>query len=283
MKFQLYDNTSSFGKDTLGILLEQEVQNNLLVGFIRNDLECDTAKWLMSTIKDEDGNVLLTAACTPPFNIVLFETANRPNNAAVQCLSNELKALGFVMPGVLAERGLAARFAEAHVGPSAFHRHLSMNIMRLDKVNGLPRASGRCRPLCEDDLFYIPYWERAFGEECRVEYYDILTHVDQLKKRIGKDTHYIWEDGVPVSQVVHGRSTENGAVINGVYTPPHYRGRGYASAAVATLSQLLLDRGNKFCCLFADADNPISCGIYRKLGFVDQCVYDDLAFQVPKD
>ena len=278
MKFQLYDNTKSFGEDTLEILLEQEVQNNLLIGFIKNDLGYDTTKWMMSTIKDETGSVLLTAACTPPFNIVLFETGNHRNNSAVKLLSDELKSLGFDVPGVLAERDLAYRFAEAHVGQNAFHRNLSMNIMRLDKVNALPKAPGHCRPLGADDLYYIPYWERAFGKECRVEYYDILTHVDQLKNRIGKDTHYIWEDGIPVSQAVHGRSTENGAVVNGVYTPPHYRGKGYASSSVAVLSQLLLDRGKKFCCLFADADNPVSCGIYRRLGYIDQCVCDGLKF-----
>ncbi len=68
-------------------------------------------------------------------------------------------------------------------------------------------------------------------------------------------------------------------MVNAVYTPPHYRGNGYASSVVAELSQILLDRGNQFCCLFADAKNPISCGIYRKIGYENQCIMDELKFR----
>jgi predicted GNAT family acetyltransferase len=68
-------------------------------------------------------------------------------------------------------------------------------------------------------------------------------------------------------------------VVNGVYTPNHYRGKDYASSVVAELSRMLLERGNKFCCLFADAKNPISCSIYRKIGYYDLCVFDELKFE----
>jgi len=77
---------------------------------------------------------------------------------------------------------------------------------------------------------------------------------------------------------VSGRNTQNGAVVTNVYTPPHYRGKGYATSVVAQLSKDLLERGNKFCCLFADALNPISCGVYRKIGYKDVCVYDEIKF-----
>jgi len=85
-------------------------------------------------------------------------------------------------------------------------------------------------------------------------------------------------DGHPVSQAVHARSTRNGAVINGVYTPPNYRRKGYATSVVTELTRILLERGNKFCSLFADAENPVSCGIYRKIGYYDLCVFDDIKF-----
>ncbi|HJH03144.1 MAG TPA: GNAT family N-acetyltransferase [Victivallis vadensis] len=58
--------------------------------------------------------------------------------------------------------------------------------------------------------------------------------------------------------------------------PPPYRGRGYASSLVAELSRLLLERGNRFCCLFADTANPVSCGIYRRIGYVDRCIVEEL-------
>lgn len=278
MKFQRYDNTQAFGADVYDVLLQHEVQNNLPIGFIKNERKFDTTNWLMASIKDDNGSVVLTAACTPPFNVVMYETGNKPDDAAVKCLSDALKEIGFVFPGVLAEQGLANRFAETYAGKGAYENHKSLNAMRLDKVIPIQKSPGFCRELTENDLFFVPYWERAFGQECGVEYYEIPAHVTGVKKRLGQHRHYIWIDTVPVAQAINARSTENGAVISAVYTPPHYRGKGYASSVVAELSQMLLDRGNKFCCLFADAHNPISCGIYHKLGYVDQCVFEELKF-----
>lgn len=278
MKFERYATLDRFAADTLDILLENEVQNNLPISFTHHKT-ADTSSWLLASVKDDNGNILLTAACTPPFNIVLYETGNKPNDTAVKRLSDELKGIGFDLPGVLSEQNLARRFAEMHIGHGAFRRHMSMNIMRLDTPSVISKAPGHSRLLREDDLFFAPYWERAFGEDCHVEVYDIPTNVERLKARLNQETHFIWEDGYPVSQAVHGRSTQNGAVVNSVYTPPHYRGKGYASSVVAELSQVLLERGNKFCCLFADAENPVSCGIYRKIGYYDLCVFDEIKFE----
>jgi hypothetical protein len=55
--------------------------------------------------------------------------------------------------------------------------------------------------------------------------------------------------------------------VNFVYTPPEFRGRGYASNLVAHLSQELLDEGRKFCFLFTDLANPVSNSIYQKIGY----------------
>jgi predicted GNAT family acetyltransferase len=276
MKFQRYGDTDSFAADALEILLENEVQNNLPISFIGNKTDA-VRSWLLATVKDEHGGVALTAACTPPFNLILYETRNEPNDVAVTLLSAELKSMGFTFPGVLAEQALAGRFAEIH-SCSRYHRHSSMNIMRLDAVSDLPMSPGAIRPIREDDLYFAPYWGRAFGEECNTQVFDIPTTTTNIRRHIGKDTFYIWEDGVPVSQAVNGRNTINGAVVTYVYTPPLYRGRGYASSCVATLTQMLLDRGHKFCALFADAENPISNGIYRKIGYRDVCIYDELKF-----
>ena len=278
MKFIRYSGIKPFADDALEILLENEVQNNLPLSFINNAV-ANTSKWLLGTVKDADGGVVLVAVCTPPFNIILYETGNKPNDSAVKLLVEEIKSMGFAIPGVLGLQNLARRFAEEYAGGKNYYRHLTMNIMRLNTVNDIEKASGRRRELRDDDLYFVPFWERAFSEDCGTEAYDIPTIVERVKTRLGKNIHFIWEDGYPVSQAVHGRSTQNGAVVNMVYTPPHYRNKHYASSVVAELSGILLDRGNKYCCLFADAANPISCGIYRKIGYYDLCVYDEIRFR----
>ena len=55
--------------------------------------------------------------------------------------------------------------------------------------------------------------------------------------------------------------------INLVYTPPEYRRKGYATACVAALSQMLLDRGYQYYFLSTDLANPISNHIYQAIGY----------------
>ncbi|MCL1835237.1 MAG: GNAT family N-acetyltransferase [Oscillospiraceae bacterium] len=276
MRLEKYRDIHEFSGDTLEILLENEAQNNLPVSFIYNKT-ADSSDWFMASVKDSNGGIALVAVCTPPFNIVLYETRNEPDDQAVALLAAELRSMGLAVPGVLALQGLASRFAAAYANGRA-EAHMSMVVMELDRVNEPGRAPGRCRLLREDDIFFVPYWERAFSEDCRVEVFDIPTNVERVKRRIGKGVHYIWEDVCPVAQAVHGRSTKCGAVVNGVYTPPHFRNRGYASSVVAELSGELIKRGNRFCCLFADASNPVSRGMYNKIGYRDVCVYDEIRF-----
>ena len=79
----------------------------------------------------------------------------------------------------------------------------------------------------------------------------------------------LWEDGgEPVSAAGWGGPTPNGIRIGPVYTPPELRGRGYATALTAELSQRLLDEGRRFCFLFTDLANPTSNGIYERIGYV---------------
>ena len=279
MRFQRYTDTDSFAADVLDILLIDEAQNNLPLSFLSNKTDA-VKNWFMATVKNDDGGVALTAACTPPFNIVLYETRNQPNDTALKLLTDELKSANFMIPGVLAEQSLAQRFAQTYAD-DAFHHHMSMNIMRLDFVSNYERADGFARSIQDKDLCFAPYWGRAFGEDCRVAVRNIPELTEQIKNHIGRDDFFIWEDGQAVSQAVNERVTPNGAVISYVYTPPHYRGRGYATSCVAALSQHLLDNGKKFCALFADANNPVSCGIYRNLGYKDQCSFNELKFNCP--
>jgi len=280
MQFTRYADTDSFGADALNVLMRDEVQNNLLISFIRNERGADTSEWLLTTVKDAAGSVVLTAACTPPHGIVLYETGNRPDGAALELLSHELKSMGFVLPSVNAEQGLAFRFAEVYAGTGQHNRFQTMTIMRLDKVNDLPRASGGFRRAQESDLHFLPYWERTFGEECGIGYNAVEAHAVKIRDIVGKVPWFLWEDGCPVSQASNRRNTENGAVVTAVYTPPHFRGKGYATSVVAALSQHLLDSGRRFCCLYANTENPISCGIYRKMGYRDLCTYEQIKFTV---
>ncbi|MHB0856615.1 MAG: GNAT family N-acetyltransferase [Anaerolineae bacterium] len=61
--------------------------------------------------------------------------------------------------------------------------------------------------------------------------------------------------------------------------PPPYSGMGYATSCVAHLSILLLERGFRYCCLFANAANATSNYVYGKIGYRLVCRMSEVRFQ----
>jgi predicted GNAT family acetyltransferase len=79
---------------------------------------------------------------------------------------------------------------------------------------------------------------------------------------------FFWVDaGNPRAMAAYVRETRSGCAVNAVYTPAQHRRRGYATAAVATLSDTLLNAGRRFCCLYTDLANRTSNSIYAKIGY----------------
>lgn len=72
---------------------------------------------------------------------------------------------------------------------------------------------------------------------------------------------------MPVAVCGQSRDLKNSTGITFVYTPPYLRNKGYASSCVAGVGQKMLDKGFKYCYLFADAANPISNNVYTQIGY----------------
>ena len=93
------------------------------------------------------------------------------------------------------------------------------------------------------------------------------------KLRLPTGGFLLWEDdGDTVSFAGWGGPTPNGIRVGPVYTPPELRGRGYATALTAELSQRLLDGrlfegGRRFCFLYTDLANPTSNRLYPRIGY----------------
>ena len=278
LKFKKYNDVDEFKVGVLDILLEDEVVNNLPISVLIDSKRDNAADWLLSTVVDEQGTIVLIAVCTKPFNLLLYEPGGLHNDPALEFLASELKRIKFAPPGVLAKSELAQRFTNVYCGGSGSSLHMSMVLMRLDELADYSKAPGFSRILIEDDLLYTPKWERAFCIDCNIHVYTLSENEERIRTRLGKDAHFIWEDGEPVAQAVIGRNTPNSAVISWVYTPPPFRGRGYATSVVAEVSKSAFDKGKRFCCLFADAANPVSCGVYSKLGYYKVCLFDEIRF-----
>ena len=104
--------------------------------------------------------------------------------------------------------------------------------------------------------------------------------VRSLRRAIEEGRQFVWENGGSVCAIASyvDALASRGARIRGVYTPPDHRCHGYGTAITGSLAQFLLDTGQAWVCLFADSANPVSIGIYQRLGFRPEGVYQSIRF-----
>lgn len=292
MKFKLYADVREFYNDTFGILSQNEPQNmiilgNLIIGNEGKDKTGwrDTANWLMAAVSDENG-IVLTALMTPPMYITLYPTDNIIYPEAVKCLVNGLN--GCSIPGVVTESSLSRLFAEEYSAYNGltYKTTMSQRIYQLTEVNKDIKRIGKIRLLKEDDMHFFPYWLEAFGA---ANVYgstnmSIPQDYETYLYRVRSEKMYILEvDGKPVSMAGYTRVMNTAVGVAFVYTPPYFRGKGYASSCVAQLSEKALADGFSKCVLYTDLLNPTSNDIYAKIGYKPVCDSLMLGFCAKED
>jgi predicted GNAT family acetyltransferase len=189
------------------------------------------------------------------------------------------------LPGIVAAHPEVDVFTRLWTDAHGLTPHMlrDQGVYALDRVEPVRDAPGASRVASAADLDFLVDWMIAFGDEVLEE--DDPGRVEARKgvahRLTGGDEggFLLWEDeGEVVSMSGWGSPTPNGIRIGPVYTPPPRRGRGYATALVAELSQTLLDGGRRFCFLFTDLANPTSNAIYERIGYVKACEAAMFAF-----
>ena len=280
MQFKRYNNVNDFYRETYDVLMRHEAQNliplgNIIIGRNGNDKTGwrNPANWYMATVSDSNG-IRLTAVMTPPHNIAIYATDNIISDDALNCLIKGLK--NEPIPGVITEKTLAECFAKAYTyqNNKNYETTMGQRIYELTTVNKYVSQVGTMRLMDEKDMPFFPYWVEAFHTS---EQHDKT--VMPIPKDAGAYTYllsqkklYVLEhNGIPVSMAGFTREMQTVVGVAFVYTPPYYREKGYATACVAKLSQLALDKGFKKCVLYTDLANPTSNSIYQKIGYRPIC------------
>jgi len=275
MQFIQYNDVNAFYAATRDTLLLHEAQNiiplgNALIGARGEDKTSwrDPANWFMCTVSDYNG-ILLTAIMTPPHNLALYATNNQNNPEVITCLIEGLVEAGVIIPGILAEKSHAEMFASLYITrhQRAAKILMSQRIYELTEVNpAIKKAPLRLAQ--ERDMSFLPYWSEHFMQEGLDRPFAIGDDADAHRYLLRTGRTYIMEDGgTPVSMTKITREIETVCVIAGVYTPPYFRNRGYATASTAAISQIGLNKGYKKCVLYTDLANPTSNSIYQKIGY----------------
>lgn len=281
MLLKKYTDLDDFYSDTYDILMRHEAQNivplgNLLIGMAGTDKTGwrDPKNWLMIGVSDSDG-IILTAIMTPPMYLTLYATDNKLDKVAIDCLIEGLQ--GDSISGVMSEKELALCFAEAwaKVRGVSYEIEMDQKIYELREVNPDIPKIGTLRRLDERDMPFFPYWLEGFSGS--VKYANTTMSIPSNDKeryhyRISQGSIYILEDDdIPVSMAGLPRRTKTVCALNYVYTPPYFRGCGYASSIVSSLSQIALDEGFESVALYTDLANPTSNSIYQKIGYREIC------------
>jgi uncharacterized protein len=215
----------------------------------------------------EDDDCVVAAVQTPPRNLILSK-ATKPE---IEKLAETMANQNFKFPGIVGPSDVSAAFANkwTQLTGQKSVGYMDQIIYTLDHVLMPPPIEGELRLAKGSETDMIAEWILAFSKDAlpKGEQFTVEDAKNKAAEVVSEKRAYLWTvKGKPVAQAsVSG--TDAVARINMVYTPPAHRGHGYASAVVAHLSQLQLDTGKKMCCLYADARNPVSNSIYRKIGY----------------
>lgn len=242
-----------------------EVEHNLLVGVIhllQHHPERYAASPLLGTLHQE-GALAGVVIRTRPFGLLCTDLPPGAEAVLVAELREEMTDLGEVLgPVETAER--VARTWGAATG-RAVTPDMPMEVYALTRVVPPPRPPGGLRPADSEDRALLEDWIRAFHEDVGLPEREAPAAV--AERWVAEGAVHLWADGAPACMVATDQATPRGARIVAVYTPAERRRRGYAAAAVAEVCARELAGGRTWCFLFADADNPTSNGVYRRVGF----------------
>jgi GNAT superfamily N-acetyltransferase len=223
---------------------------------------------------------------TPPNQAVLSWSEHEE---AIRMLAGDVWTFRPNTPGVHGPRPTGAWFGEAWDTLTSLEPILNMaeRAFRLERVIPVTGVAGQMRAATDAELPLIAEWAVAFQNEALATGLGpMLTAADFLARwRSGPPAPrevggtLVWDvEGKPVSFAQYKGPTPHGMRIGPVYTPPELRRRGYASALVAGISQLILDLGKRYVFLYADLANATSNHIYQAIGFEPVCDVDEYRF-----
>ncbi len=283
MRLVRFDDAPAFYARADQFLLAREAEHNLMLGLCSTLIQQPGHYQDPYMVLVADGDAVVAAALrTPPFNLVLSLILDEARaGAALDLIARDTHALYGTLPGVGGPIPVSQTFAAQWHALTGQPYRISMRerIYRLDAVTpvtGVPgtfrRATPADRPLLDDWIY--GFYREALGTSERDS---AERWVDDALTSPVRGL-YLWEDADPVALAGYGGPTPHSMRIGPVYTPPEWRRKGYASACVAALSQLMLDEGRHFCTLFTDLSNPTSNHIYQTVGYRPVCDVDVYAF-----
>lgn len=228
--------------------------------------------WALLLKREEVVGLAMRTAPFAPFPAYLLPMGEEAAVALARALhgrGEQVAAANGALPAVRVFAEEAAR-----LGGGTADVALHMRLFELGDLVEPGPVPGELRPVRPEELALVREWLELFMADAdeqagrpRGASPHQVPPADELARRVAAGGYWFWVDGGrPVNLTVGSPPSFGVSSVGPVYTPDGCRGRGYASAAVAAVSQRLRDDGARVC-LFTDQANPTSNRIYQRLGY----------------
>ena len=266
-----FDDAAAFDRHGGSFLRAHAIANNVILGIVRG-LRSEPQDSALMLCVERGKRPCLAAVMTPPHRLLV----STGDAAAVPSLVERVVETGVPVSGVLGLVEMAQAFAQEwrRATGQSVTPGVEMTLYAARQAIPPDGVPGRLRATTEADAQWVSEAYADFTEEILASEEERRTSRDTAVKMRRRGLVFLWElGGAPVSMACFRHVTDDGVRIAPVFTPPAERGKGYASACVGHLTRRLLRGGVGWCALFADADNPISNRLYRRLGYEEAVTY----------
>ncbi|UJR11168.1 hypothetical protein I4U23_015349 [Adineta vaga] len=276
-----YDRTSTFLNDCKIYLMQNECENNVILGICNRFLNksIDLEKSILIATIDKNGTIISCAVTTD--NKPALATFITESDAAIKPMVDYFHCHQINLKGVTGKTAIVNGFLKMYSKPIVQSTVLLLNIIK-DLKNIELVQNSELKLATIQDLPILTVWLKNFqiaagllplkpDEEIRA------TTENKIQKKLLYKL-VVNEDQQIVSMVAIARETDNFAILSWVYTPSNLRNKGFASTAVYKLTELVINTQQKHCALFTDKLNPTSNKIYQNIGYEPVAEYLDIDF-----
>lgn len=255
------DNAGWILDKAKAFLRSKPVHNNVILTLLHARVEhFIPGRYWVAT----DGNAVVGVVFQSPLNLRAIVTPMESD--IVRSVVDAISDGKVKLPGVGGDVTTAAHFAGqwAERQKSAVVPFMGQRIYEVDKVEEPTGVKGHVRKAVRGDRERLIDWVHHFwADTSAVQESNAESLVD---RRLSAGQIWLWDSAGPVSVAGLTPPVEGVVRVQLVYTPPENRGKGYASACVASLSKQVRDEGHR-CILYTDLGNPISNAVYRRIGY----------------
>jgi Predicted acetyltransferase len=264
---------SPFVKEALSreSFLKSEVQFNLFHRMLEGDLDI--------ALMMENNMIALHGSGRPMWLWINEKQGKKDIEKIIDELSRILKDKNLY--GISASPDISKLFAKKYSDLIGITYELSMcmesyhcpDVKRPKNVLGkmIPSLNMHTRIVAE---YCAGFSLDGFGNKVTVD-----SQISSAERLISSGNLYLWTvNDMVVSMANIAHRSPRHARINSVYTPPGERKKGYASALVAELGDLIL-KEDLTPILFADVKNPDSNKVYKNIGSIEtgkilECIFN---------